>query len=248
MQRLSGKTALVTGASRGIGRAIALRLASEGASVAVNYNGSEARAAEVVEQIRAAGGTAFAVQADVSDAASVAAMFDAVKEQFDRLDILVNNAGITSDGLLIGLKESQFDQVVDTNLKGAFLCMQLAAKRMIRQRSGRIISISSFTGVHGNAGQTNYAASKAGLIGLTKSAARELGSRGITVNAIAPGYIDTDMTAALSDQVKETILAEIPLKRIGMPEDIAAAAAFLASDDAAYITGQVLEVGGGMGL
>ena len=152
------------------------------------------------------------------------------------------------DGLLIGLKESQFDQVVDTNLKGAFLCMQLAAKRMIRQRSGRIISISSFTGVHGNAGQTNYAASKAGLIGLTKSAARELGSRGITVNAIAPGYIDTDMTAALSDQVKETILAEIPLKRIGMPEDIAAAAAFLASDDAAYITGQVLEVGGGMGL
>ena len=138
--------------------------------------------------------------------------------------------------------------MVDTNLKGAFLCMQLAAKRMIRQRSGRIISISSFTGVHGNAGQTNYAASKAGLIGLTKSAARELGSRGITVNAIAPGYIDTDMTAALSDQVKETILAEIPLKRIGMPEDIAAAAAFLASDDAAYITGQVLEVGGGMGL
>lgn len=248
MLKLSGKTALVTGASRGIGRAIALRLASEGASVAVNYNGSEARAAEVVELIRAAGGTAFAVRADVSDAASVAAMFDAVKEQFDRLDILVNNAGITADGLLIGLKESQFDQVVDTNLKGAFLCMQLAAKRMIRQRSGRIISISSYSGIHGNAGQTNYSASKAGLIGLTKSAARELGSRGITVNAIAPGYIDTDMTAALSDQVKEAILAEIPLKRIGTPEDIAAAAAFLASDDAAYITGQVLEVGGGMGL
>jgi len=248
MQKLSGKTALVTGASRGIGRAIALRLAAEGASVAVNYNGSEAKAAEVVEQIRAAGGTAFAVQANVADASSVAAMFDTVLKEFGNLDILVNNAGITADGLLIGMKEEQFDRVVDTNLKGAYLCMQLAAKRMLRQRSGRIISISSFTGVHGNAGQTNYAASKAGLIGLTKSAARELGSRGITVNAIAPGYIDTDMTAALSDQVKETILAEIPLKRIGMPEDIAAAAAFLASDDAAYITGQVLEVGGGMGL
>ncbi len=248
MQKLSGKTALVTGASRGIGRAIALRLAAEGAAVAVNYNGSEAKAAEVVEQITRAGGTAFAVQANVSDAASVAAMFDTVMAKFERLDILVNNAGITSDGLLIGMKESQFDQVVDTNLKGAYLCMQLAAKRMIRQRSGRIISISSYSGIHGNAGQANYSASKAGLIGLTKSAARELGSRGITVNAIAPGYIDTDMTAVLSDKVKEAILAEIPLKRIGAPEDIAAAAAFLAGEDAAYITGQVLEVGGGMGL
>ncbi len=248
MQKLSGKTALVTGASRGIGRAIALRLASEGAAVAVNYNGSEAKAAEVVEQIRAAGGTAFAVQANVSDAEAVGAMFAMVKEQFGHLDILVNNAGITADALLIGMKESQFDQVIATNLKGAYLCMQQAAKLMIRQRSGRIISISSFSGVHGNAGQANYSASKAGLIGLTKSSARELGSRGITVNAIAPGYIDTDMTAALSDKVKESILAEIPLKRIGMPEDIAAAAAFLAGDDAAYITGQVLEVGGGMGL
>lgn len=248
MQKLSGKKALVTGASRGIGRAIALRLASEGASVAVNYNGSEAKAAEVVEQIRAAGGTAFAVQADVADAASVAAMFDTVLKEFGGLDILVNNAGITADGLLIGMKEEQFDRVVDTNLKGAYLCMQLAAKRMIRQKSGRIISISSYSGIHGNAGQANYSASKAGIIGLTKSAARELGSRGITVNAIAPGYIDTDMTAVLSDKVKEAILAEIPLKRIGTPEDIAAAAAFLAGDDAAYITGQVLEVGGGMGL
>jgi 3-oxoacyl-[acyl-carrier protein] reductase len=238
----------VTGASRGIGRAIALRLAAEGASVAVNYNGSEAKAAEVVEQIRAAGGTAFAVQANVADASSVAAMFETVLKEFGNLDILVNNAGITSDGLLIGMKEEQFDRVVDTNLKGAYLCMQLAAKRMIRQRSGRIISISSYSGIHGNAGQANYSASKAGVIGLTKSAARELGSRGITVNAIAPGYIDTDMTAVLSDKVKEAILAEIPLKRIGTPEDIAAAAAFLAGDDASYITGQVLEVGGGMGL
>ena len=248
MQKLSGKTALVTGASRGIGRAIALRLAAEGASVAVNYNGSEAKAAEVVEQIRAAGGTAFAVQANVADASSVAAMFETVLKEFGNLDILVNNAGITSDGLLIGMKEEQFDRVVDTNLKGAYLCMQLAAKRMIRQRSGRIISISSYSGIHGNAGQANYSASKAGVIGLTKSAARELGSRGITVNAIAPGYIDTDMTSVLSDKVKEAILAEIPLKRIGTPEDIAAAAAFLAGDDASYITGQVLEVGGGMGL
>jgi len=248
MQKLSGKTALVTGASRGIGRAIALRLAAEGASVAVNYNGSEAKAAEVVEQIRAAGGTAFAVQANVADASSVAAMFETVLKEFGNLDILVNNAGITADGLLIGMKEEQFDRVVDTNLKGAYLCMQLAAKRMLRQRSGRIISISSYSGIHGNAGQANYSASKAGIIGLTKSAARELGSRGITVNAIAPGYIDTDMTAVLSDKVKEAILAEIPLKRIGTPEDIAAAAAFLAGDDASYITGQVLEVGGGMGL
>ena len=248
MQKLSGKTALVTGASRGIGRAIALRLAAEGASVAVNYNGSEAKAAEVVEQIRAAGGTAFAVQANVADASSVAAMFETVLKEFGNLDILANNAGITADGLLIGMKEEQFDRVVDTNLKGAYLCMQLAAKRMLRQRSGRIISISSYSGIHGNAGQANYSASKAGIIGLTKSAARELGSRGITVNAIAPGYIDTDMTAVLSDKVKEAILAEIPLKRIGTPEDIAAAAAFLAGDDASYITGQVLEVGGGMGL
>jgi len=214
----------------------------------VNYNGSEAKAAEVVEQIRAAGGTAFAVQANVADASSVAAMFETVLKEFGNLDILVNNAGITSDGLLIGMKEEQFDRVVDTNLKGAYLCMQLAAKRMIRQRSGRIISISSYSGIHGNAGQANYSASKAGIIGLTKSAARELGSRGITVNAIAPGYIDTDMTAVLSDKVKEAILAEIPLKRIGTPEDIAAAAAFLAGDEASYITGQVLEVGGGMGL
>ncbi|KAB0577282.1 3-oxoacyl-[acyl-carrier-protein] reductase [Fusobacterium naviforme] len=248
MSKLSGKTALVTGASRGIGRAIALRLAAEGAAVAINYNGSAEKAEAVAEEIRVAGGTASVFQADVADAASVAAMFERFFEEFQRLDILVNNAGITRDALLIGMKETQFDEVIAANLKGCFLCTQLAAKRMIRQRSGRIINISSYSGLHGNAGQMNYAASKAGVVGMTKTAARELGGRGITVNAIAPGMVETDMTAALSGKAREAILAQVPLQRMGRAEEIAAAAAFLAGDEAAYITGQVLSVDGGLSI
>lgn len=248
MSKLSRKTALVTGASRGIGRAIALRLAAEGAAVAINYNGSAEKAEAVAEEIRAAGGTASVFQADVADAASVAAMFERFFEEFQRLDILVNNAGITRDALLIGMKETQFDEVIAANLKGCFLCTQLAAKRMIRQRSGRIINISSYSGLHGNAGQMNYAASKAGVVGMTKTAARELGGRGITVNAIAPGMVETDMTAALSGKAREAILAQVPLQRMGRAEEIAAAAAFLAGDEAAYITGQVLSVDGGLSI
>lgn len=248
MSKLSRKTALVTGASRGIGRAIALRFAAEGAAVAINYNGSAEKAEAVAEEIRAAGGTASVFQADVADAASVAAMFERFFEEFQRLDILVNNAGITRDALLIGMKETQFDEVIAANLKGCFLCTQLAAKRMIRQRSGRIINISSYSGLHGNAGQMNYAASKAGVVGMTKTAARELGGRGITVNAIAPGMVETDMTAALSGKAREAIIAQVPLQRMGRAEEIAAAAAFLAGDEAAYITGQVLSVDGGLSI
>lgn len=248
MSNLSGKTALVTGASRGIGRAVALRLAAEGAAVAVNYNGSAEKAAEVVAEITAAGGQAFAVQANVAEQAAVQAMFEQIFERFGSLDILVNNAGITQDALLIGMKEEQFDRVIAANLKGSYLCMQLAAKKMIRQRSGRIINISSYSGLHGNAGQMNYAASKAGVIGMTKTAARELGGRGITVNAVAPGFIDTDMTAALSEKSKDAILSQVPLLRMGKAEEIAAAVAFLAGEDAAYITGQVLSVDGGLSI
>lgn len=248
MSSLAGKTALVTGAAKGIGRAIAVRLASEGASVAVNYHGSAEKAEETAAEIRAAGGNAFTVQADVSDQKSVQAMFARVFEEFGHLDILVNNAGITKDALLIGMKEEQFDVVISANLKGCFFCMQEAAKKMIRQRSGRIINISSFSGIHGNAGQMNYAASKAGIVGMTKTAARELCSRNITVNAIAPGFVDTDMTAVLSDKVKEAILSQVPLKRIAKPEEIAAAAVFLAGEDAGYITGQVICVDGGLSI
>ena len=248
MSNLSGRTALVTGASRGIGRAVALRLAAEGAAVAVNYNGSAEKAAEVAAEITAAGGQAFAVQANVAEQAAVQAMFEQIFERFGSLDILVNNAGITQDALLIGMKEEQFDRVIAANLKGSYLCMQLAAKKMIRQRSGRIINISSYSGLHGNAGQMNYAASKAGVIGMTKTAARELGGRGITVNAVAPGFIDTDMTAALPEKSKDAILSQVPLLRMGEAEEIAAAVAFLAGEDAAYITGQVLSVDGGLSI
>ncbi|MGP1349328.1 MAG: 3-oxoacyl-[acyl-carrier-protein] reductase [Stomatobaculum sp.] len=248
MSNLSGKTALVTGASRGIGRAVALRLAAEGAAVAVNYNGSAEKAAEVAAEITAAGGQAFAVQANVAEQAAVQAMFEQIFERFGSLDILVNNAGIIQDALLIGMKEEQFDRVIAANLKGSYLCMQLAAKKMIRQRSGRIINISSYSGLHGNAGQMNYAASKAGVIGMTKTAARELGGRGITVNAVAPGFIDTDMTAALPEKSKDAILSQVPLLRMGEAEEIAAAVAFLAGEDAAYITGQVLSVDGGLSI
>ncbi len=243
---LEGKIAVVTGASRGIGRAIAIELASRGADVVVNYCGSLEKAEETGRLIEEKGRRALLVRADVSDAAQVEELFAQTIAEFGRIDILVNNAGITRDNLLLRMSEEEFDAVIRTNLKGTFLCMKQAAKRMLRQRSGRIINISSISGVAGNAGQANYCAAKAGVIGLTKSAAKELGSKGITVNAIAPGYIRTDMTEVLSDAVKEATLARIPLKRFGNPEDIAYTAAFLASDEAAYITGQVIGTDGGM--
>ncbi|MDE7325991.1 MAG: 3-oxoacyl-[acyl-carrier-protein] reductase [Lachnospiraceae bacterium] len=243
---LRDKVALVTGASRGIGRQIALTFAGYGASVIVNYNGSKERAQEVVEMITAMGGKAVAVQADVASAEDVGRLFEEAHTAFGRIDILVNNAGITRDNLILKMSEEEFDTVLDTNLKGAFLCMKHAAKIMLRQKGGRIINISSISGIAGNAGQANYCAAKAGLIGLTKSLAKELGSRGITVNAVAPGLIETDMTQKLPEQVKEGMLAQIPLKRAGSVKDIAEAAAFLASDRAAYITGQTLQVNGGM--
>lgn len=245
---LEGKVAIVTGASRGIGRQIALSMAREGAAVIVNYNGSAARAEEVVQEIRNAGGQAEAVQCNVSDYEKAQELINYVIGQYKRVDILVNNAGITRDNLLMKMSEEEFDAVIDTNLKGAFNCTKHVSRQMLRQKSGRIINISSVSGVMGNAGQANYCASKAGLIGLTKSVARELGSRGITVNAIAPGFIDTEMTSVLSEDVKKAMGEQIPLRRFGRPEDVAEAAVFLASDKAAYITGQVLCVDGGMAM
>ncbi len=243
---LDGKVALVTGASRGIGRAIALRLAEEGAKVAINYAGNTARAEEVRKEIESRGGEAFLVQADISDSKAVETMVSQVAERFGQIDILVNNAGITRDGLLMRMKEEDFDAVIDTNLRGVFYCTKAVSKLMMKKRSGRIVNMASVVGLTGNAGQTNYAAAKAGVVGFSKSAARELASRGITVNAVAPGFIDTDMTAAMTDKAKETTLANIPLKRMGRPEDVANAVLFLVSDQAAYITGQVVNVDGGM--
>lgn len=243
---LEGKIAVVTGASRGIGRAIAIRLAGEGATVVINYNGSKEKAEEVKQEIEGAGGKAAVCQCNVADFDQCQAFIQKVIDEFERIDILVNNAGITRDGLLMKMSEEDFDQVIETNLKGAFHTIRFASRQMLRQKSGRIINLSSVVGVTGNAGQANYAASKAGVIGLTKSAARELASRGITVNAIAPGFIETDMTSVLSEKVKEGAAAGIPLGAFGKPEDVAAAAAFLASDEAGYITGQVLHVDGGM--
>lgn len=243
---LEGKIAVVTGASRGIGRAIAIRLAGEGATVVINYNGSKEKAEEVKQKIEGAGGKAAVCQCNVADFDQCQAFIQKVIDEFGRIDILVNNAGITRDGLLMKMSEEDFDQVIETNLKGAFHTIRFASRQMLRQKSGRIINLSSVVGVTGNAGQANYAASKAGVIGLTKSAARELASRGITVNAIAPGFIETDMTSVLSEKVKEGAAAGIPLGAFGKPEDVAAAAAFLASDEAGYITGQVLHVDGGM--
>jgi len=244
--KLEGKIALVTGASRGIGRAIARELAAEGAFVIVNYNGSEAAAAETVGAITEAGGQAEAWQCNVADYAACEQLISGVLEKYKRIDILVNNAGITRDNLLMKMSEEEFDAVLDTNLKGTFHTMRFVSRQMLKQREGRIINLASVVGITGNAGQTNYAASKAGVIGMTKTAARELASRGITVNAIAPGFIETDMTDKLSDKVKEQMSGQIPLGRFGKPEQVAKAAAFLASDDAAYITGQVLNVDGGM--
>ena len=243
---LDGKTALVTGASRGIGRAIALRLAAEGASVAINYAGNTAKAAETKAAIEAVGGKAALFQADVSDSAQVERMVAAVTEMFGTIDILVNNAGITRDGLLMRMKEEDFDAVLDTNLKGIFHVTKAVSKLMMKKRAGRIVNMASVVGILGNAGQTNYAAAKAGVIGFTKSAAREFAARGITVNAVAPGFIATDMTAAMPEKAKEATLAAIPLRRMGEPEDVANAVAFLVSDQASYITGQVVKVDGGM--
>ncbi len=245
---LAGKCAVVTGGGRGIGRAVCLALAAQGADVVVNYAGGAEAAGETAQACRALGVRAIAVQADVADEAQAAALVETAVREMGGVDILVNNAGITRDGLLLRMSEDDFTRVLDTNLKGAFHCIKAACRGMMRRRAGRIVNISSVVGVRGNAGQANYAASKAGLIGLSKSAAKELASRGITVNCIAPGFIDTAMTAALPEAVKEKLLAEIPMGRFGAAEDVAAAAAFLASDAAAYITGQVLCVDGGMAM
>lgn len=243
---LDGKVALVTGASRGIGRAIAIRLASEGAKVAINFAGNQKAAEEVKSEIEKNGGEAILVKANVADSAAVEEMFAKVVEAFGTVDILVNNAGITRDGLLVRMKDEDFDAVIDTNLKGVFYCMKAAAKIMMKKRSGRIVNMSSVVGLMGNAGQTNYAAAKAGVLGFSKSAAKELAARGVTVNMVAPGFIDTDMTAVLSDKVKETMVQEIPMRKMGRPEDVAGAVLFLVSDCSSYITGQVVNVDGGM--
>lgn len=245
---LQGKRALVTGASRGIGRAVAICLAAAGADVIINYIGSRETAEAVADECRALGVQAYTVEADVSRADEVEQLFAAAVEKLGGVDILVNNAGITRDALLPRLTEQAFDDVININLKGNFLCMQQAGRLMMKQRYGRIINISSVVGLRGNAGQTNYAAAKAGVIGMTKTVARELASRGVTVNAIAPGFIETDMTAQLPEAVREKMQADIPAKRMGQPQDVAAAVKFLASDAAAYITGQVLCVDGGMAM
>lgn len=243
---LEGKVAVVTGASRGIGKAIAQNLASKGAMVVVNYNGSRQRAEEVKNEIEAAGGKAEIMQCNVADFDACKEFIETVIKEQGRIDILVNNAGITKDGLLMKMSEEDFDQVLDTNLKGAFHTIRFALRQMLRQRSGHIVNMASVVGVSGNAGQANYAASKAGVIGLTKTAAREVASRGITVNAVAPGFIETDMTDVLPEKVKEASVAQIPLGKFGKAEQVADAVAFLVSDEAAYITGQVLHVDGGM--
>lgn len=243
---LQGKTAVVTGGSRGIGRAISLRLAAMGALVYINYVSRPDAAEETKSLIEAAGGTARTIAFDVADGAQIQDAFKRIADETGRIDILVNNAGITRDGLLARMKESDWDQVLSTNLKGAFLCTKAVSKTMMKQRWGRVVNISSVIGFAGNAGQVNYAAAKAGLVGMTKAMARELASRNITVNSVAPGYIQTDMTDALPEEAREQLLREIPLACLGTPDDVAGAVAFLVGDDGRYLTGQTLHVNGGM--
>ena len=245
---LKNKIALITGAGRGIGRAIAIALAKEGAEVVINYNGSEERAKEVKQTIEENGGKASIYKCNVSDFVACEAMIKDIVKEYGHLDILVNNAGIIKDGLIMKMKEEDFDSVLNVNLKGTFNTIRHSARQMLKQRSGKIINISSVSGILGNVGQANYAASKAGVIGLTKTMARELGSRGITVNAIAPGFVDTEMTEVLSEEIRENACKQIILGRFGKPEDIANTAVFLASDKADYITGQVISVDGGMNV
>ncbi len=247
MNGLAGKVAIVTGASRGIGRGIALRLAGEGAKVAVNHRGSPEGAEETAASIRSAGGEALVIQADVSQLGEAQQMVKDVQKAFGQIDILVNNAGTTRDTLLLMMKEAQWDVVIDTNLKSVFNCCKAAARPMVKRRQGRIINVSSVSGLAGQAGQTNYAASKAGVIGFSKSLAKELGSRNITVNVVAPGFVPTVLTeSVLTDEGRQMAIEATPLRRLGAVEDIAAAVAFLASDDASFITGQVLSVDGGL--
>ncbi len=243
---MNGKVALVTGASRGIGRAVAMELAKNGVNLIINYSGSEDAAKEVLKEVTQLGVEAYIYKANVGDYKECAAMVEFTIEKFSKIDILVNNAGITKDMLLMRMSEEQFDDVININLKGTFNCMQLVSKYMIKAKSGRIINMASVSGRLGNAGQVNYAASKAGVEGMTKAAAREMAARGITVNAIAPGFVKTDMTDVLSDKVKENIIESIPMKTFGIPEDIAKTVVFLAGEGARYITGQTISVDGGM--
>ena len=244
--RFEGKVAVVTGGARGIGRAIALRLAREGASGVVNYLSNQAAADQVVSEIQAAGGQAIAAQCDVSNVAQAQALIDRAREVFGRVDVLVNNAGTTRDTLIMRMTEEDWDLVIDTNLKGAFNCIKAASRPMVKQRYGRIVNVTSVSGLDGNAGQANYASAKAGLVGLTKTVAKELGSRGITCNAVAPGYVATDLTASLPDDLVQLAIERAPLGRAGTGEDIAAAIAYLASDEASFVTGQILAVDGGL--
>ena len=243
---LKGKCAIVTGAAKGIGKAIALKLASLGANIVLNYRSSEEKAIETENEIKALGVEVLRVKGDISNISDVENLINTAKENFGKIDIMVNNAGITKDTLILRMKEEDFDSVINVNLKGVFNCLKTITPVMVKQREGKIINLSSVVGLSGNAGQVNYAASKAGEIGMTKSLAKEVGARGITVNAVAPGFIETDMTEVLGDKFKEEAKKAIPLKRLGKPEDVANVVAFLASEDANYITGQVIQVDGGM--
>lgn len=243
---LKGKTAIVTGASRGIGRSTAIKLASLGANIILNYRSNEEEASKVEEEIKAFGVETIKIKADISKIEEVENMISTAKEKFGSIDIMVNNAGITKDTLIMRMKEEDFDSVINVNLKGVFNCLKCITPVMMKQKSGKIINLSSVVGISGNAGQVNYAASKAGVIGMTKSLAKEIGSRGITVNAVAPGFIETDMTDVLGEKAKDEYKKGIPLRRLGKPEDVANVIAFLASDAADYVTGQVIHVDGGM--
>jgi 3-oxoacyl-[acyl-carrier protein] reductase len=246
VKMLKGKTAIVTGAAKGIGKAIALKLASLGANIVLNYRSSEDAAIKVEEEIKALGVEVLRVKGDISNLSEVENLINLAKEKFGKIDIMVNNAGITKDTLILRMKEEDFDSVIDVNLKGVFNCLKTITPVMVKQKSGKIINLSSVVGLVGNAGQVNYAASKAGVIGMTKSLAKEVGSRGVTCNAVAPGFIETDMTEVLGDKLKEEAKKALPLKRLGKPEDVANVVAFLASEDSNYVTGQVINVDGGM--